>query len=307
MNPIKSRKHASAFRPLPLATASLAAGLGLAALPSLAFAETDDGARTLDKVDVHATRGYKADKVASPKFTQSLQDTPQTIQVITADLFNQQGATTLTEALRNSPGVGTFYAGENGNTTTGTILVDIIDDVPTARADADSVTEGASATGNVLTGVGTTGGAAGADTAGADGFGTPTVVGVAAGSNTAMPVSGGVGGAGIAGAYGTLTLNADGSYTYAANPDAVTSDQTDTFVYTIVDGDGDQSTTTLTISVNNVTLTASDTDALVNEAVLFLDDSMLDQGDHSPTYDASCLPSDYDGQTGDGVNSMIGH
>ncbi|THV10179.1 hypothetical protein E9677_23630 [Rhizobium rhizophilum] len=48
-------------------------------------------------------------------------------------------------------------------------------------------------------------------------------------------------------------------------------------------------------------------DALVTEAVLFLDDSMLDQGDHSPTYDASCLPSDYDGQTGDGVNSMIGH
>jgi catecholate siderophore receptor len=25
----------------------------------------------------------------------------------------------LTEALRNSPGVGTFFAGENGNTTTG--------------------------------------------------------------------------------------------------------------------------------------------------------------------------------------------
>ncbi|WMJ68154.1 catecholate siderophore receptor Fiu [Stenotrophomonas sp. 24(2023)] len=122
MNPIKSRKHASPFRPLPLATASLAAGLGLAVLPALAHAEASDTARTLDKVDVHAVRGYKADKVASPKFTQSLQDTPQTIQVITGDLFNQQGATTLTEALRNSPGVGTFYAGENGNTTTGDAL-----------------------------------------------------------------------------------------------------------------------------------------------------------------------------------------
>src|SRR3546814_2839629 len=41
------------------------------------------------------------------------------IQVIGSDLFNEQGATTLTEALRNSPGVGTFYVGENGNTTTG--------------------------------------------------------------------------------------------------------------------------------------------------------------------------------------------
>ena len=29
----------------------------------------------------------------------------------------------------------------NGNTATGTILVDIVDDVPTARADTDSVTE----------------------------------------------------------------------------------------------------------------------------------------------------------------------
>ncbi len=63
--------------------------------------------------------GFKADELSSPKFTQPLQDTPQTIQVITRDLFNQQGATTLTEVLRNSPGVGTFYAGENGNTTTG--------------------------------------------------------------------------------------------------------------------------------------------------------------------------------------------
>ena len=122
MNPIKSRKHASPLRNLPLATASLAAGLGLATLPALAHAEATDNARTLDRIDVHATHGYKADKVASPKFTQRLQDTPQTIQVITSDLFNQQGATTLTEALRNSPGVGTFYAGENGNTTTGDAL-----------------------------------------------------------------------------------------------------------------------------------------------------------------------------------------
>src|SRR3546814_10277102 len=41
------------------------------------------------------------------------------MQVIGKELFNEQGATTLTEVLRNSPGVGTFYAGENGNTTSG--------------------------------------------------------------------------------------------------------------------------------------------------------------------------------------------
>src|SRR5690606_23798336 len=43
----------------------------------------------------------------------------QTIQVISQDLFHQQGAATLTEALRNTPGAGTFFAGENGNTNTG--------------------------------------------------------------------------------------------------------------------------------------------------------------------------------------------
>ncbi|PQM29372.1 TonB-dependent siderophore receptor [Sphingopyxis lindanitolerans] len=63
--------------------------------------------------------GYKVDKPSSPKFTQPLRDTPQTIQIINKELFNEQGATTLTEVLRNSPGVGTFYAGENGNTTSG--------------------------------------------------------------------------------------------------------------------------------------------------------------------------------------------
>lgn len=71
------------------------------------------------KVEANGAAPYKADTVQSTKFTQPLRDTPQTIQVITSDLFNQQGATTLTEALRNSPAVGTFYAGENGNTTTG--------------------------------------------------------------------------------------------------------------------------------------------------------------------------------------------
>ncbi|MDN5923691.1 MAG: TonB-dependent receptor plug domain-containing protein, partial [Xanthomonadales bacterium] len=57
--------------------------------------------------------------LASPKYTAPLLDTPQTIQVITSDLIEKQGATTLTEALKNSPGVGTFYVGENGNTSTG--------------------------------------------------------------------------------------------------------------------------------------------------------------------------------------------
>jgi len=126
MSHIKTRKYAPrASRSQPvLATATLITGFAFA-LPGAAQVASDGSgsssneATTLDNVEVHGVAGFKAEKVASPKFTQSLQDTPQTIQVITSELFNQQGATNLTEALRNSPGVGTFYAGENGNTSTG--------------------------------------------------------------------------------------------------------------------------------------------------------------------------------------------
>ncbi len=126
MTHIRTRKHApAALRTQPgLATATLLTGLALAAPATAAdsmdpAASRNGSATTLDGLEVKGIHGYKADRMASPKFTQSLQDTPQTIQVITGDLFNQQGATTLTEALRNSAGVGTFYAGENGNTSTG--------------------------------------------------------------------------------------------------------------------------------------------------------------------------------------------
>ena len=78
----------------------------------------------------------------------------------------------------------------NGNTATGTITVNIVDDVPTAVADIDSGVEGAIVTGNVLTD-GTD------DVFGADGAATTVpaggVTGVAAGSNTSVPVIGGVG------------------------------------------------------------------------------------------------------------------
>ncbi|MCJ2186888.1 catecholate siderophore receptor Fiu [Novosphingobium beihaiensis] len=99
---------------------------GLAATPALAqetanSANKDEPAQLggVTVTDTAIDETIKVDTVSSPKFTQPIQDTPQTIQVISRDLFHQQGATTLTEALRNSPGVGTFYAGENGSTTTG--------------------------------------------------------------------------------------------------------------------------------------------------------------------------------------------
>ena len=149
-----------------------------------------------------------------------------------------------------------------GNTVTGTVTINVTDDVPTAHADTGSVSEGALLSVNVANGVLSN------DVLGADG-GAPggTVTGVATGSNTSSPVSGNVG-TDIAGTYGTLHLNADGSYTYSANPNSVTSNQVDHFVYTITDGDGDKSTTTLDINVSNVTLSADNQVKTVNEAAL---------------------------------------
>lgn len=52
--------------------------------------------------------------VSSPKFTQPILDTPQTIDVIPSEIYEQQAATTLSDVLRNTPGI-TFFAGEGGS------------------------------------------------------------------------------------------------------------------------------------------------------------------------------------------------
>ena len=51
--------------------------------------------------------------VASPKYVVPLRDIPQTIEVIPRAAMEQQGVTTLSEALRNVPGI-TLQAGEGG-------------------------------------------------------------------------------------------------------------------------------------------------------------------------------------------------
>ncbi|MGY3040490.1 catecholate siderophore receptor [Rhodanobacter sp. TND4EL1] len=133
MTPIKSRKHPVSSHTQTSTTGALKAatlftGLALA-FPAAATDTTPADfsgmqvahAKNLPGVKVEAITGndYRVDKLSSPKYTQPLLDTTQTISVITKELIQQQGATTLTEALRNSPGVGTFYVGENGSTSTG--------------------------------------------------------------------------------------------------------------------------------------------------------------------------------------------
>src|SRR3954468_12718732 len=98
----------------------MAVSLALAGAQGEAQQATDPP-KTLPKISVEATEPEatpKVDRVSSPKFTQDLLDTPQTISVVSKEVLQQQGATSLSQALRNTPGV-TFLLGENGNTATG--------------------------------------------------------------------------------------------------------------------------------------------------------------------------------------------
>ncbi|NVK41427.1 MAG: retention module-containing protein, partial [Oceanospirillaceae bacterium] len=150
----------------------------------------------------------------------------------------------------------------NGNTSQGTIFINIVDDVVTAVADSGSVDEGATL------GVGAASGVLTNDIDGADGASLQGVR--AANGDTTTDVTGGIGGA-IAGQYGTLTLNANGSYTYVSDPNVISADAQDVFVYTLIDNDGDISTTTLTINITNTGLQIdNDDELLVDEAALDL-------------------------------------
>ena len=129
------------------------------------------------------------------------------------------------------------------------LVINIVDDTPLAVADTDAVSasQATAEIGNVLTGAGTISGAAGADLQGADG--SLQVVGVAAGNTGADLVNAGTLGVAIVGAFGTLTLNADGSYSYLHTG---AGGGNDAFTYTIKDADGSLSHTTLTILVGDL-------------------------------------------------------
>ncbi|MBA4271969.1 MAG: type I secretion target, partial [Pseudomonas sp.] len=121
----------------------------------------------------------------------------------------------------------------NGDTATGTLDVNITDDVPVAVDDGNGIASETSLTliGNVLTN----------DVQGAD----RVVTG---------PITAGT----FTGTYGTLVLNTNGTYTYTLNTSdadfkALTGggNGTETFAYTITDADGDTSTANLVLQIQN--------------------------------------------------------
>lgn len=110
---IRSRKHQKV---------SHLAALIAAAIPGMAFAQTEEAKGELSLPEMVVTSKaevpYKADKSANSKLTQPLLDTPKTVQVIKKEMLREQGANSLMEALRNTPGI-TMQLGENGNTSAG--------------------------------------------------------------------------------------------------------------------------------------------------------------------------------------------
>ncbi|WP_228157034.1 DUF5801 repeats-in-toxin domain-containing protein [Acinetobacter baumannii] len=134
---------------------------------------------------------------------------------------------------------------DGDSATAGNLVINIVDDAPITVADTGSVTEGALLTKDAASGVLSN------DQSGADGWANGGVVGVAKG-NTGTTSSTGVG-TSITGDYGTLTLNANGSYSYKADPNKITANAQDVFTYTVRDADGDLKTSTLTINVQDVT------------------------------------------------------
>ncbi|WLH02720.1 retention module-containing protein [Pseudomonas beijingensis] len=158
---------------------------------------------------------------------------------------------------------------DNGTTANGNLDVNIVDDLPKAVDDSNASTASEThltLTGSVLTN----------DTQGAD----PVASG---------PITPGT----FTGTYGTLVLNADGSYTYTLN----TADAdfkglhgggngSETFTYTLTDADGDTSTANLVLQVHNnddpVIITGLDTEG----GELLLQEKNLSDGS-SP--DASAL------------------
>lgn len=122
------------------------------------------------------------------------------------------------------------------------LVINIVDDAPTAMGEEGFTNAGMNASGNVL----------GNDMFGADGKNTAAggVVGVAKGAGTQNLDNPATLGQPIQGVHGKLTLNANGSYTYVRD-DGAPGVKEDTFTYTIKDGDGDLSHATLTIKIND--------------------------------------------------------
>jgi VCBS repeat-containing protein len=140
-----------------------------------------------------------------------------------------------------------------GGVTTTTVSF-TIDRAPTVTSDSGAAVESASGTGNVLT-----------NDSDKDG---DSITVTAVNGNTLNV------GNSVAGTYGSITIAANGGYTYnASNTSAIDSAATgahltDTFTYTVGDGHGGATTTTVTITLDRAPTVVADSNADVEGATL---------------------------------------
>ena len=165
----------------------------------------------------------------------------------------------------------------DGDEATADLSISIFDDEPIARNDTDTVDDGEvpTATGNVMTGVGTTSGSAGQDEQGADGASLTAISGVG-GSDDVFNASGYLE---VQGQYGALQIEADGSYIYTPGPENP-GNVSDVFTYTLTDGDGSVATANLTINLPPNIPPEGD-----NRIDLALDDDALPAGTNAASTD----------------------
>jgi len=202
---------------------------------------------------------------------------------------------------------------QDDQSTSATLSVNIVDDVPVLAADTDSLAAGVftPATGNVLTdaSAGDAGDSDnGADPLGADGG---SVVGVAMGATSATLDNSATVGAVINGLYGQLTLLADGSYSYVRNPGSA-GGVNDVFTYTVKDGDGDLAQTTLTISIGNSTPTITNLAATNGDVTVYEDDLLGTRGTgksagSDTSKESTTVTGDFTITAADGVKTLTVH
>lgn len=75
----------------------------------------DGESQTLSEIVIEAVRQslYKPERLTSQKYTVPIRDVPQTVTVVPKEVIQEQGAQTLTDVLRNVPGIS-IQAGEGG-------------------------------------------------------------------------------------------------------------------------------------------------------------------------------------------------
>ena len=117
--------QSASLRPTPAAGALLAAAMGAAFLPTTARADDAAGAsgpeivvsgERLKDANPNADRRapYKVNRSDDSRFTEPVRDTPKSITVIPKEVIEDQGATSVRDLARVTPGV-TLGTGEGGN------------------------------------------------------------------------------------------------------------------------------------------------------------------------------------------------